>query len=123
MMRTSLDVATGKPGGVPAEVTVLAEKLGEGLNQAERLLESFLVLARIQSEQAADRGAVELTQVVASTLEECRQEIDDLGLTVERELDGAVASGSETLLARVVANLIDNAVRHNEHGGWLRVVT
>jgi signal transduction histidine kinase len=123
MMRTSLDVATGKPGGVPPEVTVLADKLGEGLDQAERLLESFLVLARIQSEQAPDRRAIDLSQVVARTLEVCGQEIDDLELAVERELEAAVASGSETLLARIVANLIDNAVRHNEPGGWLRVTT
>ncbi len=34
MMRTSLDVAIAKPGPVPAEVTVLAGKLREGLDQA-----------------------------------------------------------------------------------------
>jgi signal transduction histidine kinase len=28
-------------------------------------------------------------------------------------------AGEETLLARLVENLIDNAVRHNERGGWV----
>jgi hypothetical protein len=123
MMRTSLEVATGKPSGVPPEVTVLAEKLGEGLDQAERLLESFLILARVSSEQAADRGAIDLSDVVARTLAVCQPQISELGLTLDPHLDAAVASGSETLLARIVANLLDNAVRHNEPGGWIRVAT
>jgi hypothetical protein len=35
MMRTSVDVATAKPGPVPAELTVLAGKFREGLDQAD----------------------------------------------------------------------------------------
>ena len=31
--------------------------------------------------------------------------------------------GSETLLTRMVANVIDNAVTHNQPGGWLRVTS
>jgi signal transduction histidine kinase len=48
MMRTSLDVATAKPGPIPPEVTVLAGKIREGLDQTDRLLESLLLLARAQ---------------------------------------------------------------------------
>jgi signal transduction histidine kinase len=123
MMRTSLDVATGKPGGALPEVAALAGKVGEGLDQAERLLESFLVLARVQSEEAPDRVEVDLPDVVAAALEAYQLEVDGLGLSVQRELSDAVASGNEILVARVIANLIHNAVRHNERGGWLRVAT
>jgi len=38
MMRTSLDVATAKPAPIPPELTVLAGKLREGLDQADRLV-------------------------------------------------------------------------------------
>src|SRR5690242_11278089 len=43
MIRTSVDVAAGKPGPVPPEVNVLAGKVRRGLDQADRLIESFLV--------------------------------------------------------------------------------
>lgn len=33
----------------------------------------------------------------------------------------AWVTGSETLLSRMVGNLIDNAVGHNQPGGWVRV--
>ena len=46
MMRTSLDVAEGKSPPVSQDASVLAGKVREGLDQADRLVESFLVLAR-----------------------------------------------------------------------------
>ena len=45
MMRTSVDVAVGKPQPA-AEVRVLAGKVGEGLDEADRILEGLLLLAR-----------------------------------------------------------------------------
>jgi signal transduction histidine kinase len=77
----------------------------------------------VQSEEAPDRVEVDLPDIVAAALEAYQVEVDVLGLSVQRELGVAVASGNETLVARVVANLIHNAIRHNEHGGWLRVAT
>jgi signal transduction histidine kinase len=35
----------------------------------------------------------------------------------------ALVIGNETLLGRMVENLIDNAVRHNEPDGWIHVRT
>jgi hypothetical protein len=46
------------------------------------------------------------------------------GLVVRRDgSDGARVEGSPVLLRRMVDNVIDNAVRHNEPGGWIRVAT
>jgi len=123
MMRTSLDVATGKPAGTPPEVTVLARKLGEGLDQAERLLEGFLVLARAQTGTATDRTPIALADLVTAAIDDRAEKIGSLGLTVECNLGDETAVGSETLVPQIVTNLIDNAIRYNEAGGWLRVST
>ena len=123
MMRTSLEVATGKPSGAPPEVTVLAGKLGEGLDQAERLLEGFLALARAQAGAVADRAAIAMPDLVLGAIAERGDEIASLGLHVETELDNATTVGSATLVPQIVTNLIDNAIRHNERGGWVRIST
>jgi signal transduction histidine kinase len=44
-------------------------------------------------------------------------------IELRRELGRANVTGSEVLLARMVENVIDNAIRHNEPSGWIRVVT
>jgi signal transduction histidine kinase len=42
---------------------------------------------------------------------------------VHQHLGDAEVIGSETLLARMVANVVDNAVGHNERGGFVDVTT
>jgi signal transduction histidine kinase len=123
MMRTSLDVAVGKPGPVPPEVTALASKLREGLDQADRLVESFLALARAQQGTLADLTSVSLPQLVSATLAACREAIAGKGLQVRQTLSDARVIGSQTLLARLVENLIDNAIRYNAPGGLIVVAT
>jgi len=54
MIRTSVDVALAKPRA-PKEIAVLAGKLHEGLDSADRLLEGLLLLARAQNHRRARR--------------------------------------------------------------------
>jgi hypothetical protein len=110
MMRTSIDVAVGKPGPVPPEVTILAGKLREGLDQADRLVESFLAI-------------VSLPHIVSATLATRRDIIAARGLQVWQTMDDADVIGSKTLLTRLVENLIDNAIRYNIPGGCIGVTT
>ncbi|NUR62957.1 MAG: HAMP domain-containing histidine kinase [Catenulispora sp.] len=153
MMRTSVDVAVAKPGR-PAEVAVLAGKLHEGLEAADRLLEGLLLLARAQNAAQGDGHAeadwVPVACLAASALQARSAAVAEKRLTVEHAVDadptsmagstptstaeGAVEPttlepgadpltvwGNPTLLACLVDNLIDNAVRHNEPGGFLRI--
>ena len=47
-MRASLDVAIAKPGAVPPQMATLEARLRTGFARVDRLLESFLALARAQ---------------------------------------------------------------------------
>src|SRR6266566_1837234 len=120
-MRTSIDVAVGKPGPVPPEVTILAGKLREGLDQADRLVESFLALARAQQGTLTGLTRVSLPQLVSATLTTRRSAIAARGLQVRQTMGDAELIGSRTLLARLVENLIDNAIRYNVPGGFTGV--
>jgi signal transduction histidine kinase len=120
-IRTALDVAVGKPAPIPLQVSELDRKIREGLDRTDRLLESFLELSRAQHGQPAERAAVSLDEIVAASLQTHQPEIAAKRLAVEHELRSATVSGSPTLLTRMVENLIDNAIRHNTTGGWIRV--
>jgi signal transduction histidine kinase len=123
MMRTSLDVATGKPGPVPPQVNALEAKLREGLDRADGLLESFLALARAQEGVAPEQVTASLPGMVSAAIEERSDAIADRGIELERELRDARVTGSQALLSRMVDNVIDNAIRHNEPAGRVRVDT
>ena len=121
MMRTSLDVAMGKPAPVPPEVSRLAGKLEEGLDQADRLLEGLLVLTRAQQGAVGEMTVVRLDDLVRAALDGDRQEIAGRGLAVTTALASTAVMGNATLLSRMVANVVDNAVRHNVAGGPVKI--
>ena len=123
MMRTSVDVATGKPGPPAPEVALLAAKIRKGLDKADRLVESFLVLARAQRGAEPPSVTVSLGQAAEAALAERAQAVAGMRLTVTRDLAHAPVLGTALLLARMTDNLVDNAIRHNQLGGWIRVTT
>jgi signal transduction histidine kinase len=120
-IRTALDVAVGKPAPIPPQVSELDRKIREGLDRSDRLLESFLELSRAQHSQLGERAVVSLEEIVTASLQTHRPEIAAKRITVEQELRRASAGGSPTLLARMVDNVIDDAIRHNTTAGWIRV--
>jgi signal transduction histidine kinase len=123
MMRTALDVTAGKPGPQPPQVTVLATKIRKGLDRADRLVDSFLTLARLQNGSRPGDAVVSLGQTASSALAERSRAIAATDLRVVQDLPDVAVQGSEVLLAHMTENLIDNAIRHNEPGGWVRVTT
>jgi hypothetical protein len=123
-MRTSLDVAMAKPGPVPPQFLTLAGRLRRELDHVDRLLESFLMLAHAEQGPVADQSTISLAELVRLTIERHAGAISAMALDVERENGHDVwVTGSETLLSRMVENVIDNSISHNQPGGWVRVGT
>jgi hypothetical protein len=123
MMRTAVDVATRKPDPPAPGVTALACKIRVGLDRADRLVESFLTLARAQHGGTVRCSTVALDKLAATVLADRSAAINDMHLTVDQDLHDAPVRGSEALLSHLIGNLIDNATRHNQPGGWIRMAT
>jgi signal transduction histidine kinase len=93
--------------------------LGE---QQERMIDALLALAR--SERGlARRDPFDLAAVTRDVIVARRPDIARRGLDLESKLEEAPTSGDPSLAERLVANLIDNAIRHNHAGGWVSVTT
>ena len=93
--------------------------LGE---EQERLLESLLTLA--SSERGLGRREpFDLAELAGAALRDAPPEAAGLGLRIDSELDPAPAAGDAALAARLVGNLLDNAVSHNVPGGAVQIRT
>jgi signal transduction histidine kinase len=121
MMRTTLDVAIAKPGGVPPQTRELDAELRVDLDHADQLLESFLTLASAQNGQLEERNQVALEPLISSALSDRADQIAAKKLTVETDLDALEVAGSPTLLGRMIENVIENAVRYTEPGGLIEI--
>ena len=80
--------------------------------QQEQLIEALLTLAR--SERGLDeRERFDLAAIARAVLASRREEAAQRGLCVHATLQAAEISGTPRLAERLVANLVDNALRHN----------
>jgi hypothetical protein len=123
-MRAALDVAEAKPEPSAPQTVALAARMRGQLNQLDSLLDSFLALARVQHGTNLTQTTLDLTDLVSDALDRRATVIADTHLDVGREDDPhTYVSGDPALLSRMVENLIDNAVRHNQPDGFIRVTT
>jgi signal transduction histidine kinase len=121
-MRTLIDVAMAKPNRTTEQFEALVGRLRLALGQSEATIDGLLTLAR------SDRGVTghELVDLEAAS----QDALDQLGvpartanITIDADLSVAQTFGDRILLERLVANLLDNAVRYNCHGGSVEVIT
>ena len=123
-MRASLDVAMAKPGPQLPQMGTLATRLRRELDHVDALIESFLTLAQAQRGEMADESLVSLDAAASVAIERHSADIAARHLRVlQRQCPDAWARGTQTLLSRLIENLVDNAVKHNEPGGWVVVQT
>jgi len=120
--RTLIEVALADPE--PSVVTlqdVCARVLATG-EQQERLIEALLTLAR--SQRGLDRTEpFDLAALASEALLARQLETERRGLEVTARLGPAYALGDARLAERLVANLVDNALRHNVPCGRVEVRT
>jgi signal transduction histidine kinase len=119
--KTLLQVALRNPRSTAEQWRATGAELLESGLQQERILEALLTLAT--SEAGIGRyEPADLAKVAAACLESAGGE-PGRGLHVETALAAAPVLGDPDLITRLVANLVDNAVRHNVSGGTVEVST
>ncbi|HWH29867.1 MAG TPA: ATP-binding protein [Mycobacteriales bacterium] len=126
VMRTEIDVALADPDASADDLRRSAEVVRAATERADRLVDSLLLLARgdqLQVEGLPHRERVDLPDVAARALAELAPEIADRGVQVASATAPVAVLGDRVLLERLAGNLVENAVRHNVDGGWLRVDT
>jgi signal transduction histidine kinase len=106
------------------EATQDLRRLGAHLLRAnernERLIEGLLVLAE------ADRGLpgtvpVRLDELAGSVIDSHQDMAARHGVALHPKLTERLVSGDPLLLERLLANLVGNAIRYNQPGGWVEV--
>jgi signal transduction histidine kinase len=118
--RALLQATLTDPGATIESFRSTIREAIEIADQQEQLIEALLLLAR--SDRGLDhREPVDLAAITTEALSARQPEIDRRGLRLAAATAPAITSGDPRLTARLVANLIDNALRHNIPGGQVQV--
>lgn len=121
-LRTLLEVALGDPDAdADALRSACQEALALGGHQ-ERLVQALLALAT--SERGLTRrDTLDLAQVATGVLASRRDQATEKGIDLTEHLMPAVTAGDPRLIESLIANLIDNAIRHNHPDGHVEITT
>jgi len=120
--RTLLQVALADPEAGADDLRTACEEALQLGDQQERLIEALLTLATgehgVEQWEPVDLGPITETIIAGR-----REQAERRGVTIAATLGPAPASGDPELIERLVANLVDNALRHNIPGGRVEITT
>ena len=122
VMRTAIDVTLAKPSPTARQLTGMAVRVRRSIDKAESMIEALLTIA-VSDQGKLSSEFTDLATLAEDAIDAAAPEIERLNLRVEAKLDPAETTGDPQLLERMIANLVGNAVRHNEAGGWIRLCT
>jgi signal transduction histidine kinase len=120
--RSLLQVALADPDPTVGSLLATCQKALVVSDQQQHLIEGLLTLAN--SESGLDhQEPVDLAQLVAQVLLSPLSEIDRLNLDLKTTLQPAPTGGEPRLIERLIANLMENAIRHNTPHGHVQITT
>jgi signal transduction histidine kinase len=120
--RTLVQVTLADPDADAASLRAAHESvLASGAHQ-ERIIEALLTLTRGQA-GLDKREPFDLATLADRVLLTRQADAQDRQIAVDQALASAPATGDARLAERLIANLMDNALRHNLPGGHVEVVT
>ena len=120
--RAMIEVALASSEADSASLRKTHERVLASEQHLEQLIDALLALARGQA-GLERRERLDLAVLATRTLQVQRAEVDRLSLDVEAALDPAATVGDPRLVERLIANLIDNATRHNTRSGRVEITT
>jgi signal transduction histidine kinase len=121
-MRTAIEVTLSKPTRTPEQLEAMAVRVKRSVEQAEVTIEALLTLATSELGPTAQEP-IDLATAAEDALDATSPATDQRHITVDAALAPALTRGDRVLVERMVANLVENAVRHNNPGGWIGVRT
>lgn len=126
VIQTELDVTLSDPDAPPEELRRMGEVVRDATNRAQRLVDALLALARLQGREGQGlelNEVVTLNGLIPNAVAAAQAEAAVRGITITAEGEPVQTTGDPRLLERVIGNLVENAVRYNVPGGWVRIET
>ncbi len=119
-VRALLEMILSDPKATVGTFRTTCTQVLEESAQQEQLIDALLALAHGQRGIDA-REPIDFAALVRHVVDGHDAEAVGRGIRIDASLEPASISGDRRLIERLVSNIVDNAIRHNDPGGSVRV--
>jgi signal transduction histidine kinase len=117
-----LEAALTDPHPTPTTWRTTCERALATTKHQTKLLGALLALAR--SERGLDRNEpIDLAAIAGPVIDAHHADAERRQIKITAQLDPAPITGDPRLIERLIENLTDNALRHNQQGGSVQITT
>jgi signal transduction histidine kinase len=120
--RALIQVALADPQASFSSLRAAHERVLASERHLEQMIDGLLALTRGQA-GLERREPFDLSTLAGQVLRTRASENTNLGLDIRAKLDPAPTAGDPRLVERLIANLVDNAIRHNVPNGHVEITT
>jgi len=120
VIRAQTDVALADPHATVEDLRAMGSIVLETTDRMELLLESLLKLARGSRGELAGEP-LDLAGLAGRVVDGARAEAADAEVALRLRAEPVSVAGDSILIERLLANLVENALRHNVPGGFAEV--
>jgi signal transduction histidine kinase len=106
-----------------ADVTLKIEESLKTLHRLQSLVNSLLMIARIESHQYLREDDVSINDILSEIIEEIRPVAEDSSVTLQNEIikDFVVKKTNRSLIFSMFSNIINNALKNTPGGGSVEI--
>ncbi|MHC0432977.1 sensor histidine kinase [Streptomyces sp. O3] len=118
VQRAAAEIGLADPG--PDDILWIRQRLIDAAHHSEQLIDSLLLL--VTTDQGLEHSEpVPLEQTTASVAADLGEEARERSVTVTTTTEPTTVDGDPVLLAHLVRNLLNNALRYNHPGGTVTI--
>lgn len=122
VIAASADAALRDAARDPVHDRARFETIADGARQMSRLTGDLLLLARAERSLERELFAVDLTAIVRKLVGEYRERFSSAAVALTaRAIERAAVYGNPDQIERILANLLENALRYTPPGGAVRI--
>jgi signal transduction histidine kinase len=120
IIRAEIDERLDDPSVTTADLREMATVVHDAVGRSEALITSLLILARGQA-AVRRQDSVDLAELARAVVVGSEPAATAQGIGIETDCQPVFCRGDRPLLERLVANLVENALRYNHPGGFVRI--
>jgi signal transduction histidine kinase len=120
IIRAEIDERLDDPSVTTADLREMATVVHDAVGRSEALITSLLILARGQA-AVRRQDSVDLAELARAVVAGSEPAATAHGIAIEAACQPVCCRGDPALLERLVANLVENALRYNHPRGFVRV--